>query len=107
MIFYEPISVPGKFFQATDRIHRGIMKTAASYYIITPVNTVAVGTRNSMISKHMTNQQVTHDTTALNASLMGKEGLVGSFSDIKGAEQVYENLSDKEIKDINFGGGFE
>jgi len=106
MIFFEPIGVPGKFFQATDRIHRGVMKAAANYYVVTPMNTVSVSTRNNMISKHMTNQQVTRDTSTVTASIMGKEGLVGSFKDIKGLEQEYENLSDDEVKDVNFGGGF-
>ncbi len=105
-IFYEPISVPGKFFQATDRIHRGVMKSAANYYIVTPMNTVAVSTRNSMISKHQTNQQVTRDTTAIESAIMGKEGLVGSFNDLAEVEELYENLSDKDLKQVNFGGGF-
>ena len=106
MIFLEPIGVPGKFFQATDRIHRGIMKAAASYYIITPLNTVAVSTRNNMISKHQTNQLVTRDTSTVEAGIMGSEGLVGSFAEVKELALEFENMSDDEIKEVNFGEAF-
>jgi len=89
MIFAEPVGVPGRFAQACDRIHRIGQTFSTNFYLITPLKTCSVETRNQMLSKHDQNRQVTFDTTTLFKIEVEGVDPVGSIKGFKD-EQLFD-----------------
>jgi SNF2 family DNA or RNA helicase len=81
IIFYEPISVPGLFAQACDRVHRTGQTEVCNMYVLTPLKTVMTKIRNMMISKHEENKEVTMDTSDFKAEVLNGVDLVGEVTD--------------------------
>lgn len=101
IIFAEPIGVPGRFAQATDRIHRIGQKLTTNYYLITPLRTSSVKTRNSMLNKHEDNKRVTLDRTTLFDECINGVEVSGSIKDFK-SDQLFDSEA-LDLETLNWG----
>lgn len=98
IIFAEPVGVPGRFAQACDRIHRIGQKLTTNFYLITPLKTSSVETRNQMLKKHEQNQQVTLDRTILFDAKINGVDPIGNIKEFKDTQLFDEAGLQTEIE---------
>lgn len=72
-IFVEPLSVPGTFKQAAERIHRPGQKKVVQIYIIKALGTAAPKLTKDMLSKEHVTKAVNQDVSSLLDELLGRE----------------------------------
>jgi len=71
VIFIEPLSVPGKFKQASERVHRPGQKKQVVFYIVKALGTSSPKLTAQMLEKEQHTKDVTQDRTSLLDQLMG------------------------------------
>lgn len=102
VVFYEPISVPGAFSQACDRVHRSGQKVPCNMYVLTPTKTVMTKIRNAMITKHEDNQEVTLDTTTFKTEVIEGVDLVGAIGDAMAETDVVTTEEMDDIEEVKY-----
>lgn len=70
-IFAEPLSVPGWFKQAAERLYRPGQKSVAQIYIMKAMGTLAPKATDDMLEKESVTKLVNHDASSLLDELMG------------------------------------
>jgi SNF2 family DNA or RNA helicase len=72
VIFAEPVSVPGEFKQASERVYRIGQKRVVSVYIMKAMGTIAPTLTRKMLGKEVDTLQVTQDKRSLMQELLGQ-----------------------------------
>ena len=71
VIFAEPTSVPGRFIQASNRVHRPGQKKVVTIYILKALGTVAPQLTKNMLSKEGTTKSIMRDRESILDELLG------------------------------------